>query len=546
MPIRPAIGVAGSTTGAQLVVDGAPRLLLGGQVHNSTPSSPGHFAEVCEHLADQHVSTVIGSAGWAQVEPEEGSYDFETVDAQIAGARRHGMRLVMIWFGAFKNAASTYAPRWVRADTERFPRAVLGGRPALWTYAGQTPKPVLSVFSPELLRVEQRAFVALMRHLALADPEHTVVLVQVENEAGVLGDSRDRSAAALAAWESPVPPALIDHLTRRGDRLRPELAGVWSRHGLRRSGTWEEVFGEGWEADELFMAWAFARHVEALAAAGKAVNALPMYVNAWLGPQPGQPRAGDYPSGGPTVRVLDVWKAAAPSVDLLAPDIYVSDVKSVLADYARDDNPLFVPEAQFRTGSLFYALGHHRAIGFSVFGVEDGRRDGQLARAYTLLTPMQDLICAAQAQGRVEGILLDEEQPEVAFSLGGFQVTARGSRDILRRMMLDAGVPSPPPAPALPSETEGPGVLPMPGDSRAFGLLIAAEEAEFLLVGQGLTLDFSHPEDRVEIDHVEEGRFEAGMWRPGRVLNGDERLYVVPLDDLGIVRVRLLRTPPLH
>ncbi len=546
MPIRPAIGVADSTTGARLVVDGAPRLLLGGQVHNSTPSSPGHFAEVCEHLADQHVSTVIGSAGWAQVEPEEGSYDFETVDAQIAGARRHGMRLVMIWFGAFKNAASTYAPRWVRADTERFPRAVLGGRPALWTYAGQTPKPVLSVFSPELLRVEQRAFVALMRHLALADPEHTVVLVQVENEAGVLGDSRDRSAAALAAWESPVPPALIDHLTRRGDRLRPELAGVWSRHGLRRSGTWEEVFGEGWEADELFMAWAFARHVEALAAAGKAVNALPMYVNAWLGPQPGQPRAGDYPSGGPTVRVLDVWKAAAPSVDLLAPDIYVSDVKSVLADYARDDNPLFVPEAQFRTGSLFYALGHHRAIGFSVFGVEDGRRDGQLARAYTLLTPMQDLICAAQAQGRVEGILLDEEQPEVAFSLGGFQVTARGSRDILRRMMLDAGVPSPPPAPALPSETEGPGVLPMPGDSRAFGLLIAAEEAEFLLVGQGLTLDFSHPEDRVEIDHVEEGRFEAGMWRPGRVLNGDERLYVVPLDDLGIVRVRLLRTPPLH
>ena len=129
------------------------------------------------------------------------------------------------------------------------------------------------------------------------------------------------------------------------------------------------------------MAWGFAGYVEALAAAGKAVTPLPMYANAWLGPQPGQPQAGDYPSGGPVARVLDLWKAAAPSLDLIGPDVYVPDVKAVLADYARDDNPLFVPEAQFRTGSLFYALGQHPALGFSVFGVDDGRPDSQLARA---------------------------------------------------------------------------------------------------------------------------------------------------------------------
>ena len=144
---------------------------------------------------------MIGAASWAQVEPVEGSFDFSTVDAQVEAARARGLRLVLIWFGAFKNAASTYAPGWVRRDVGRFPRAVATGTDtALFTYPGAMPKPVLSVFSADLLDADRRAFVRFMEHLARPIPEHIVVMVQVENEVGLLRDSRDRSPAAEAAW----------------------------------------------------------------------------------------------------------------------------------------------------------------------------------------------------------------------------------------------------------------------------------------------------------------------------------------------------------
>jgi hypothetical protein len=499
---------------------------------------------VVDHVADLHAGTVIGSASWAQVEPTEGTFDLTHVDAQLAAARDRGLHLVLIWFGAFKNAASTYAPRWVRSDTARFPRAVAdSGLKKMFSYPGAMPKPVLSVFSPELLAADRAAFVALVQHLAVADPEHVVVLVQVENEIGLLGDSRDRSPAADEAWAQQVPEELIAHLEKGADSLRPELADLWQRNGRRTAGTWEATFGTGWEAEEVFMAWSYGRHVEELAAAGKAVKPLPMYVNAWLGPQPGQSRAGEYPSGGPTSRVLDVWKAAAPSLDLLAPDVYVDDARAAMADYDRPDNPLFIPETRFRTGSLFWALGHHRALGFSVFGLEDGRLDSQLARAYELLRPLTAAIAAAQAEGRIAGILLDEETPEATFALGGLDVTARGSRDLLGRMLLDAGIQPPPPPPPPPSETDGAAGPPAPRDTRPFGLLLAEGDDTFLLVGQGVTVDFSTAGETVEVDQVQELRFAAGRWSGGRLLNGDERLHVVPLDDLGAARITLLRTP---
>jgi beta-galactosidase GanA len=528
----------------QLLVDGEPALLLGGQLHNSAASDPEHMRRALDRVAALNATTVIGSASWALLEPVESTFDFTHVDAQIAAARERGLHLVLIWFGAFKNAASTYAPRWVRSNTGRFPRAVVNpGIKELFSYPGAMAKPVLSVFSPGLLAADRTAFVALMQHLAVADPEHVVVLVQVENEVGLLGDSRDRSPAAEEAWHGDVPKELLAHFEERAGGLRPELAELWQRNGRRTAGTWAEVFGAGWEAEEVFMAWAFGSHAGALAEAGKAGKPLPMYVNAWLGPQPGQDRGGEYPSGGPTSRVLDVWKAAAPALDLLAPDIYVDEAQAVMADYDRPDNPLFVPESRFRTGSLFWALGQHRAIGFSVFGIEDGRTDSQLARAYALLGPLTRAITEAQAEGRIAGILLDEGIPEMSFRLGRLDVTARGSRDLLGRMLLDAGVPPPPPPPPPPSETEGSSGPPAPRDTRPFGLLLAEGDDTFLLVGQDLTVDFSAPGETVEVDQVEELRFEAGRWSRGRLLNGDERLTVVPFDDLGAARITLLRTP---
>jgi hypothetical protein len=201
----------------------------------------------------------------------------------------------------------------------------------------------------------------------------------------------------------------------------------------------------------------------------------------------------------------------------------------------------FVPEWQFRTGSLFWALGHHGAIGFSVFGIDDARPGSQFGRACALLDSMEDVITAAQAEGRIAGILLEEHETEQQFTLSGYDVVARNARALFGQMLLDAGLGEPAVLPPPPSETEGATVGPTPADRRPFGLLIAEAPDQFLLAGQGIGLDFSLGADLVEVDSVEEGRFESGRWIPGRLLNGDERLFLLPEDDIAVVRIRLLR-----
>lgn len=528
--------------GHQLIVDGKPYIFMGGELHNSSASSPAYMKPVWDKLDKMNVRSIIGTVSWSDVEAQEGRFDFATVDAQIAEAQTRDMRLTLIWFGAFKNAASTYAPGWVRSDERRFPRAVTEGEgKSAFTYAGAMAKPVLSVFAPELMAADRRAYVALMTHLAKVDRNHRVIMVQVENEVGLLRDSRDRSPIAQAQWRKPVPAALTDYLTRNKARLRPELAALWKRNGERRSGSWAELFGTDWQADEVFMAWGFASYVESLAKAGKAVHPLPVYANAWLGPQPGQTQAGQYPSGGPVGRMVDVWHAAAPSLDMLSPDVYVPDVKGALADYHRADNALFVPEAQFRTGSLFWAMGRHKAVGFSVFGIEDGRIDGQYAHALAILNPMTPVIAAAQADNRIDSVLLEDGQTSTTLSLGGYRLLARDSRALFASMLLDAGLQAPPPPPPLPSETEG-GAIPIAGDSRPFALVIAEGKDSFLLVGQGVTIDFEIDGRKVELESAQEGSFAAdGTWRAGRTINGDERLTILPVDRIGVSRVRLLQ-----
>ncbi|MGO4166270.1 GH35 family beta-galactosidase [Novosphingobium sp. YAF33] len=525
----------------QLLVDGKPYLALGGELHNSSASSPEYMQPIWDKLQAMHVRTVVGTVSWEDFEPKEGQFDFRAVDAQIAEARKRDMRLVLIWFGAFKNAASTYAPSWLRSNERRFPRAIAQGTMSeAFTYKGAMPKPVLSVFSPELLKADRTAFVALMRHLAEVDTDHRVIMVQVNNETGMLRDSRDRSALAERAWKAPVPPQLLQYLAAHRSGLKPELDAVWSRQGRRASGTWSDVFGTDWQAEEVFMAWHFASYMEALAAAGKRELALPMYANGWLGPQDGQPLAGQYPSGGPAKRVLDVWRAAAPSLDMLSPDIYAPNTKEVLADYDHASNPLFVPEAQFRTGDIFWALGQHRTIGYSVFGIEDGRTDGQLAQAYAELFGMDQAITKAQAEGRIAGVLLDDGKP-VVIKLGGYSITVQETMALLKQMLLDVGLQAPPPPPPLPSETEGPGTRPAPGDGRAFGLIIDEGHDTFLVVGKGFTADFAIGSKLAEVDRVEEGRFDTQGWKVGRVLNGDERLSIVPTDRIGAIRIKLMR-----
>jgi beta-galactosidase GanA len=521
----------------QLIVDGEPWIALGGEVHNSTASDMAWMAPLWGRFADAHLNTLVTPVYWELLEPTEGHYDFTLVDEQLRQAKQHSLHLVLLWFGTLKNASSSYAPGWVLADHARFPRAATRTTPGLLT----KDEPVLSVFGRATLEADARAFTLLMRHLATTDPEHVVIAVQVENETGLLGDSRDRSPAAERAWREPVPDQLMASLARRRGQLQPTLAALWQQHGERTSGSWREVFGDDWQAEELFMAWAVGHYVDTVAAAGKAALALPMYANAWLGPQSAGDRAGAYPSGGPVPRVFDAWKAAATHLDWLSPDIYVDDFAGWSAAYALDGNPLFVPESRFIAGNVFTAIGDRHALGIAVFGIEDGMPGNQLADVYGLLRPLLPQIARAQRADGVRGFALaPQEVRELA--LGDYRIELRGQREYLAQALRDMGIPLPANPPERVAQNRGTG-MPELGDTRPAGLLMQLSRSEFLLVGRDLHIGFKlakPPGERVEVARFEEGRYVDGQWVAGRVLNGDERLAVLPQDGYGMVRIRLL------
>ncbi len=539
----------------QVFVDGKPLIMLAGELHNSSASSIEYMKPVWDKLTALHLNTVISTVSWELTEPEEGKFSFDLVDAQIEEARKRGMRLVVIWFGSWKNGESTYPPLWVKSNPRRFPvqqrKPRAEGRRRSFIREDRTSP--LSPLGEASMAAEARAFRALMRHIKEIDPQHTVIMMQVNNEIGLLGDSRDRSKLADSAWKKPVPVELLDYLTRNRATLLPEMQELWGRNGYETSGTWAEVFGEDEWAEEAFMAWHYARYSEKVTREGKAELNIPMFVNAWLGPQPGAMLPGSWPSGGPVARVMDVWRAGAPSVDLFAPDIYVQDFKGTCALYARSGNPLFIPEARDQVGNLFWALGHHSALGWAVFGIEDLSAESQVARAYSALAEMLPQLAEWQAAGKVAGaLLLDGEESQVV-SVGGYKVTVSRPR---RRG--PGGAPAPVAAAANASAQGGQAAAPaplgaggvssgsraMPEDTRPFGLIINTAPDEFLLIGSNLSLSFAvdSPEPKkVAVGTIDEGRYVTGRWVPGRRLNGDEGRPSLGSGSIGMLKIRLFQ-----
>lgn len=525
----------------QLIVDGSPFLCLGGELHNSSSSDSAYMAPVWASLERSGINSVVAAVGWDQVEPTEGAFDFEVVDNLLAGARSAGVRLVLIWFGAFKNASSTYAPTWVRADPVRFERASLGLSPfpAPFTYDGSMPRPVLSVFSSALRAADRTAYAALMAHVARVDAEHTIVLMQVENEVGLLGASRDHSGPAAKAWSSPIPSELLETVRDNPESFHHDVVALFSEtagEGL----SWADRFGDNNAvADEVFMAWGWGQYVGDLAAAGKSIKALPAYANAWLGPQPGQDEPGRYPSGGPTARMSGIWRIAGPALDFVAPDIYVHDSEPVMREYASATSALFIPEARVLTGDAFRAIGGFDAIGYHVFGVDDVREGSQLFDAFRQILALAPQIVDAQRDGRIMGFALDEGTESVTATLDSMTVVARSAPKLLAKMLLDIGVRLPEPV-TRPSESINDSHGPQPADPRPFGIVIATGPLEFVAIGQRAMLDFSRDGSHVEIDSVRELRLRDGNLVEGRLLNGDERLTILGSDAVTAVRITLL------
>ena len=495
----------------QMVVDGRPYMILAGELHNSSASSASYMEPIWPKLTGLHLNTVISTVSWELIEPVEGRFDFTSVDSQIRSAQQHGLHLVLIWFATWKNASDSYAPLWVKKDQQRFPPALVHGP---GTFMGMRMSS-LSSLGENTIAADAKAFAALMRHLREFDTRHTVITMQVENETGLLGDSRDRSALAEAAWSKPVPSKLMNYLTEHKTSLLPELAAIWEAHGSKTSGTWAEVFGTEPAADEVFMAWFIGRAVGRVAEAGKAELPIPMYVNAWLGPQPGQKLPGQYPSGGPVAGMLDVWRAAAPKLDFFSPDIYVADFQGVCNLYVRSGNPLFIPEARTNVANLFWAVGHELALGYSPFGVEDVVDFKPLASAYATLRELAPMILTYAPEGKVMAVI-EGNEPSVkqfqqaiglAIKFGGLQTlfsNGRKGQDTQKDL---------PPAPTdMQSFTK-----PEP-DKRGFALVIQTAPDTFIIAGSNVLLTNS---DRL-LGTVDEGSFRNGEWVPGRRLNGDE------------------------
>jgi hypothetical protein len=416
----------GSAT--QLIVDGKPFLILGGELHNSSSSSLTYMKPIWPRLAGMHLNTVLAPVSWELIEPEEGKFDFATVDGLIDDARKNNLRLVFLWFGSWKNTYSSYVPEWIKRNTERFPRVQASdGR--------GTER--LSPFAEENQKADARAFAALLRRVKQQDGDaHTVIMVQVENEVGVIPEARDHSAVAEKAFAGPVPAELLSYLRQHQSALEPEFRAVWDAAGDKSAGTWEEVFGKGPWTEDLFMAWQYARYINKVTAAGKAEYALPMFANAALIRPNYQP--GQYNSGGPLPHSLDLWRAGAPALDFFSPDIYFDNFAEWAQRYHRGGNPLFVPEAiggATGAANVFYAIGQLQAIGFSPFAIDGVQNanprektdegNATLSASYAVLGQLAPLILEKQSEGKIATVLLEgESQRAGRTSLGSYTFNA--------------------------------------------------------------------------------------------------------------------------
>lgn len=500
----------------QLLVDDKPFLILGGELGNSTASNTAAMQPVWPRLQAMHLNTVIAPVYWELLEPQEGKFDFTLVDDLLRDARQHQMKLVVLWFGAWKNSMSCYAPQWVKTDTKRFPRVESDQG---------VPEEILTPFEPRNLEADKKAFVRLMQHLREVDQQHTVITVQVENEIGMLPTARSYDSRANAAFRQPVPAALLTYLQKEKKNLKPEFVARWQQQGSKTKGTWEEVFGKSLATDEIFMAWYFASFTNAVAAAGKAVYPLPMYVNAALN-RPGVP-PGKYPSAGPLPHVMDVWLAGAPSIDILAPDFYNPDFQHWCDLYTRGGNPLFIPEHRFEDGvdaKAFFAFGNYNCLAFSPFAIEgsDTLKGAPIGRAYDLLRQVTPLISKYQPAGQVRGFLLQKDSAARTGTLGDYRFTAK--HEYTLGWSLGAKKPA-----------WNPGG----------GLIIAVAPDEFYVVGTGLVLTWEPTArgKRAGYLSVDEGHFEGDKWVPGLRMNGDQnhqgRHVRVPGNEYLIQRVKL-------
>jgi len=477
-----------------LLVDGQPFLVLGGQAHNSS-AWPGMMPQLWSSVKTMHANTLEVPIYWEQIEPQPGKFDFSLIDTLLVQARQHDVRLVLLWFATWKNGSNHYMPEWMKHEADKYPNIT-----------GKNGKPVDSP-SPHIkpmMEADRKAFASVMKYLKNVDTHHTVIMVQVENEPGAWGSVRDYSSVAQKLFDGPVPKELMN----------PEILKALNTP-IVSEGNWQKVFGSN--ADEYFHAWSVASYIGQVAAAGKAEYPLPLYVNAALRDPLSNPPASSYESGGPTDNVILIWKVAAPAIDFVAPDIYLSGserIMKVLELYDRNDNTLFVPEADFHLekAKYLYEVIARGGIGFSPFGIDDNgdgatememhERLSPFAMEYTMANTMMRDLAKWSFEGKIKAAIEREDHAEQKIDLGAWQAVVSfgtGSRDVSSKPNAQF---------------------------TGKAMIVKVDENKFIAIGTNCRITFQPLAKNAgkawQYLKAEEGHYENGMFKPLRVLNGDE------------------------
>ena len=555
-----------------LIVDGQPFLMLGGELHNSSTGSAQYMAPIWQRMKEMHINTVIAPISWELLEPEEGRFDFTQLDNVVTGAREQGLHLVLLWFGSWKNGMSTYVPAWVKQNQKRFPYAC---------FNDGTKIEALSTLGKESVHADARAYQTMMQHLKEIDgKQHTVLAVQIENEIGTLDmfstylgmpnrAMRDYSPLANKAFEGQVPAELLSYLSKHKKILRPALAEAWQAQGNKMKGTWEEVFGKGlpqvardntnaeadaattwqrefpWFTEEIFNAWNYATYVEQVAKAGKEVYPIPVYVNAWV-KQGSGPIPGLYPSGGPQPHLFDIWKAGAPSVDLLGPDLYDTTIFDfVLGGYDTPGNPVLMPETKPTpegAARAFYAFGRYNMLCYSPFGIDGNGYnlnplpgDRSYEKTYEALSHLLPLIAKNQGTGKMTSLYMEDVEAPAPVMLGKYIVSMRRFDTSASQALMGVA-----------GDNVQNAILP------AGVLVIQTGDDEFLVSGgvgdctvsfyQGNPLAVQPGQKQCGILSVDEITYDADGNEIAHRVNGDETAYggcVIPKGEVKTFRVKM-------
>lgn len=485
----------------QLIVHGKPFLMLAGEVNNSSGSNIPYMGKIMKDLHEANLNSLLVSVSWEIIEQTEGVFDFTSVDELLRVARENDIKLGILWFGSWKNGLSPYAPAWVLGDNKRFIRVK--------NEKGENTR-TLTPICTATLDADSKAFNALMKHIAEVDgKENTILVMQIENEVGILGQTRDFSTDANKLFESQVPADLIQYIVKNKKTLEIELRTAWETNGSKTKGSWTEVFGKNEGTDLFFMAWNYSRFLNAVAESGKKAYNIPMYANCWMpNPRPDPGKPGNYPSGGPILTVLDIWKAGAPSIDILAPDLYGGDFKDEVNFFHRFDNPLFIPETRTTYGQGTYTFAEHDAICFSPFGIDN--QGDVMSKEYAMLANLTPTIAQYQGSGKMFGFYKspgDTVGHDIKLN-NDVTVSIKYQKPFFRRPLVEEPVNS----------------FAGPREPGSYGIFIQTGQNEFIIAGMNITVNTisTNTKKEVWLKDAWEGIYENGIWKPIVLHNGDE------------------------